>query len=171
MLNVEDSFQAGEKVGTVFLDLTALYDTVWLRGLYMKLLETILDKHIVEFIMEMLSICSFQLHTSSSQCSRLRHIKNCVPQSSVLEPLLFNIYIYDLPSTQLRKYGYADNLAILFSKPSWKAAEEALNEDMVTLSTYFKKCHCKLMAEVIKLGEPSYVSGTVIQHILNYTLT
>ena len=111
---------------------------MWLRRLHMKLLETNPGKHMVEFVMEMLSIRSFQLHTSNGQCSRLRHLKNCVPQGSVMAPLLFNINIYDLPSTQLRKYGYADDLAILPSKPSWKAAEEGLNEDMATLSTYFR---------------------------------
>ena len=94
--------------------------------------------------MEMLSNRSFQLHTSNSQCSRLRHLKNGVPQGSVLAPLLFNIYIYDLPSTQSRKYGYADDLAILLSKPLWKVAEEGLNEDMAILSIYFKKWHLKL---------------------------
>ena len=107
--------------------------TVWLHGLHMKLLETIPDEHMVEFVMEMLTNRSFQLHTSNGQRSRLRHLKNGIPQGSVLAPLLFNICIYDLPSTQLRKYGYADNLAILLSKPSWKAAEEGLNEDMATL--------------------------------------
>ena len=47
--DIENSFQAGEKAGTIFLDLTAAYDTVWLCGLHMKLLETIPDKHIVSF--------------------------------------------------------------------------------------------------------------------------
>ena len=125
--DVEDSFQTGEKAGAIFLDLIAVYDTVWLRGLHMKLLETIPDKHMVEFVMEMRSNCSFQPYTSNGQHSRLRHLKNGVPQCSVLVPLLINIYIYDLPSTQSRKYGYADYLVILLSKPSWKAAEESLN--------------------------------------------
>ena len=31
----------------------------------------------------------------------------------VLAPLLFNIYIHDLPDTIFRKYGYADDMAIL----------------------------------------------------------
>ncbi|KAM3624871.1 uncharacterized protein V6R79_003152 [Siganus canaliculatus] len=58
--DIEESFQAGEKTGAVFLDLTAAYDTVWLRGLHMKLLETIPDKHMVSFIMNMRSNCSFR---------------------------------------------------------------------------------------------------------------
>ena len=49
--------------------------------------------------------------------------------------MLFNIYIYDLPATQSRKYGYADDLAILLNKPSWEAAEEGLTEDMNILSS------------------------------------
>ena len=64
--DIEDSFQAGEKPGTIFLVLTAAYDTVWLRGLHMKLLETIPDKHIVSFIMEMLSNRSYTPATAKA---------------------------------------------------------------------------------------------------------
>ena len=139
--DVEHSFQAGEKAGAVFLHHTAAYDTVWLLSLHMKRLETIPEKHMVEFVMEMLSNHSFQIHTSNGQHSRLRPLKNSVAQGSVLALLLFNIYISDLPSTQSRKYGYEDDLVILLSKPSWKAAEEGRH---VTLSTYFKKWYLKL---------------------------
>ena len=31
--DIEDSFEDKKKVGAVFLDLTAAYDTVWHRGL------------------------------------------------------------------------------------------------------------------------------------------
>ena len=59
--DIEDSFQQKEKVGVVLLDLTAAYDTVWHRGLHLKLLKTIPDRHMVKFIMEMLSNRSFTL--------------------------------------------------------------------------------------------------------------
>ena len=145
--HIEDSFQAGEKAGAVFLDLTAAYDTVWLRGLHMKFLETIPDKHMVSFIMEMLTNRSFRLHTSNGQSSRVRKLKNGVPQGSVLAPILFNIYIHDLPATTSRKYGYADDLAILLSKSSWEAVEEGLSEDMNILSSYLKDWRLKLSVE------------------------
>ena len=57
---------------------------------------------------------SFTLTTSDSEPSRLRRLKNGVPQGSVLAPLLFSIYIYDLPSISSKKYAYADDLAILY---------------------------------------------------------
>ena len=63
---IEDSFQHNEKTGVVFLDLTAAYDTVWHRGLHLKLIRTIPDRHI-----EMLSNRSFVVHTSDGQRSRL----------------------------------------------------------------------------------------------------
>ena len=52
--DIEDSFQNNEWAGVVFLDLTAAYDTVWHRGLHLKLLRIIPDRHMVGFIMEML---------------------------------------------------------------------------------------------------------------------
>ena len=49
------------------------------------------------------------------------------------------IYISDLPETTSRKYGYADDLAILLRRPSWKEMEEGLNTDMTILVDYFRK--------------------------------
>ena len=61
-----------------------------------------------------------------------------------MAPLLFNIYIYDLPSTTSRKYAYAVDLALLHSSRDWKGLEETLSQDMATLSAYLKTCRLKL---------------------------
>ena len=103
--DIEDTFQAGDKAGVVFLDLTAAYDTVWLRGLHLKLIQTLPDRHFVDYILEILTNRSFTLHTSDVQQSRLRRLRNGVPQGSVLAPMLFNIYVHDLPPTLAKKYG------------------------------------------------------------------
>ena len=142
--NIEDSFEAKKKAGAVFIDLTAAYDTVWHRGLTCKLLRLLPDKHMVKMIMELVRNRSFTLTTGDSKQSRLRRLKNGVPQGSVLAPLLFNIYTYDLPSMISRKFAYADDLALLHFSGNWKDLEGTLSQDMSTLSAYLQTWRLKL---------------------------
>ena len=145
--NIEDSFETKKKTGAVFVNLTAAYDTVWHRGLICKLLRLLPDKHIVRMIMELVRHRSFTLtSTGDSKQSWLRHLKNGVPQGSVLAPLLFNIYciFYDLPSMISRKFAYADDFALLHSSGNWKDLEETLSQDMSTLSGYLQTWRLKL---------------------------
>ena len=98
----------------------------------------------VGFIMEMLSNRNFVVHTSDGHRTSLRRMNNGVPQGSVLSPMPFNIFISDLPETTSRKYGYADDLAILLRRPSWKEMEEDLNKDMTILLDYLRKWRLQL---------------------------
>jgi len=98
----------------------------------------------VHMIMEMVGNRSFTPTTGNGQKSRLRRLKNGVPQESVLAPLLFNIYICDLPTTISRKYAYADDLAIMHADGDWQAVEGALTKDMATLSEYLQTWKLKL---------------------------
>ena len=138
------AFEAKKKAGVVFVDLTAAYDTVWHRGLICKLLRLLPDKHMVKMIMELLRNRSFTLTTGDSKQSRLRRLKNGVPQGSVLAPFLFNIYTYDLLSMIFRKLAYADDLALLHSSGNWKDLEGTSSQDMSTLSAYLQIWRLKL---------------------------
>ena len=84
--SIENAFEAKKKTGAVFIDLTAAYDTVWHRGLTCKLLRLLPDKHMVRMIMELIRNRSFTLTTGDSKPSRLRRLRNGVPQGSVLAP-------------------------------------------------------------------------------------
>ena len=87
--DIEDSFSAKKKAAAVFVDFTAAYDTGWNRGLTCKLLHLLPDRHMVRIIMEMVTNRSFTLITGNGKRSRLRRIKNVVPQGSALAPLLW----------------------------------------------------------------------------------
>ena len=128
----------------MFVDLIAAYDTVWHRGLTCKLLRNLLDKHMVCMIMELVRNRSFTLTIGDSKQSWLRRLRNGLPQGSVLAPLLFDIYTYDLPSLTCQKYAYADDLALLYASRDWKAVEDNLSQDMTTLSAYLQTCRLKL---------------------------
>jgi len=89
-------------------------------------------------IMEMVGNRNFALTTGNGQRSRLRRLKSGVQQGSVMTPLLFNIYICDLPTTISTKYAYADDLAIMHADGDWQAVEGALSKDMTTLGEYLQ---------------------------------
>ena len=87
----------------------------------------------VRMIMELVRNRSFTFTSGNSKQSRLRRLKNGVPQGSAWAPLLFNMYTYDLPSMISKKFAYADDLALLHSSGNWKDLEGTLSQDMFTL--------------------------------------
>ena len=87
---------------------------------------------------------NFIVTTGNGKWSRLRHLKNGLAQESVLAPLLFSIYISDLPATVSRKNAYADDLAIMHADGDWQAVEGVLNKDMAIVSQYLQTWKLKL---------------------------
>jgi len=83
----------------------------------------------------------FNLNTGNGKRSRLRHLKNDVPQGSVPAFLLFNIYISDLPNIVSRKF---DDLAIMHADGNWQAVERVLSKDMATVGEYHQTWKLKL---------------------------
>ena len=61
-----------------------------------------------------------------------------------LAPLLFRIYISDLPTTVSRKYAYAVDLAIMHADEDWHVVEGVLSKDMATVDEYLQTGKLKL---------------------------
>ena len=135
---------ARKKAGTVFADFTAAYDTVWHCCLTCKLLHLLPDRHTVKMFMELVTNHSFTLTTRSGTHSRLRRLKNGIPQGSVLASLLYNLYTYNLPTSVSQKYAHADDLTIMHSARDWQAIIGVLSQDLVTLAAYFQTWWLKL---------------------------
>ena len=141
--DIESAFLAKEKAGAVLVDLSAAYDTVWHRGLTLKLLQTIPSKEMVHMILEMITNRGFTLHLSDD-ISKPRRLVNGVPQGSVLAPMLFNIYTADLPTCSSQRYIYADDIALLFRHKSIDRIEKCLSNDLNQLKQYFHHWRLKL---------------------------
>lgn len=135
---IESGFQKKLKTSTVFIDLTAAYDTVWREGLVYKLLKTLKCSKTSSLINNMLTNRIFQVFLNDD-CSKARKLSNGLPQGSVLSPLLFNLYVSDLPDTTSRKFGYADDLSLATQSHDMSITEDTLTADLTLLSQYLKK--------------------------------
>ncbi|KAI5744621.1 hypothetical protein M8J76_003905 [Diaphorina citri] len=93
-------------------------------------------------INNMLANRTFQLILGDSTSSK-KILNNGLAQGSVLAPLLFALYIADIPETKSHKFGYADDWALATSSSNVEETEEILTEDLHVLSTYFRKWRLK----------------------------
>ena len=141
--DIEDAFEANTFAGAVFVDLSAAYDTVWLRGLTLKLLHIIPSKDMVRMLLAMISQRSFVVNLRGL-LSRRRFLRNGVPQGSVLAPLLFNVYTHDLPQTSSKRYIYADDIALLHQAKTATDVEQTLSRDLDLLAIFFHRWRLKL---------------------------
>ena len=124
-------------MSVVFLDLTKAFDTVdhdillaKLSGYGIRNNELTLFKNYLTDRGQVVVIDSVQ-----SNCNIVTH---GVPQGSILGPLLFIIFINDLPSviSQSKIVLNADDTAILYSAKHKKEIENTLNQELVGVADW-----------------------------------
>lgn len=135
---IENGFQKLLKTSCVLIDLTAAYDTVWRDGLIYKLLKVIPCRKICSLINNMLSYRLFTVHLGD-KISNKHKLSNGLAQGSVLAPLLFSLYISDLPKTASRKFGYADDWTLAVQHNLMEITQELLKADLIIISNYLKR--------------------------------
>lgn len=140
--HIEAGFQLKMKTSVAFIDLSAAYDTVWREGLIYKFIKVIPCKKTAQLIDNMLSNRNFKVIMGDS-ISNTKKLNNGLAQGSVLAPLLFNLYISDIPDTNCRKFGYADDWALAVRNNNIPEAENILSEDLSKLSRYFRQWRLK----------------------------
>jgi hypothetical protein len=123
----------------IFLDLSKAFDTInhkillqklhdyGIRGLANKWIQSYLDNR-------------KQMVVFNQNSSNMSSITCGVPQGSILGPLLFLLYINDLPccSNNLHFILFADDTNILFSHKDPKFLERELNKELTIITNWFK---------------------------------
>ncbi|KAJ2950833.1 hypothetical protein O0L34_g9105 [Tuta absoluta] len=136
--HLEHGFENNMKSSAAFIDLTAAYDTVWRRGLLYKFLKVIPSVKLYNLLTDALTNRTFQVSLGEHVSNR-KKLNNGLPQGSVLAPLLFNLYIHDLPDTISRKFGYADDLALVVQSKSMDATQMSLEGDLEAMDNFFTR--------------------------------
>ena len=135
---IEDGYENKEITGSVFVDLTAAYDTVNHRLLLLKVAKFTRNSKIVSIIQSLLTNRRFFVEMDGRK-SRWRTQKNGLPQGSVLAPVLFNIYTNDQPEFEnIRRFIYADDLSLATQADCFETIETRLTSALQQLTEYYK---------------------------------
>ena len=140
LLTVLDEFylaiEKGEKVDVVYIDFKRVFDTVPISGLK-KVKEAGINGKIFDFIRNFLTNRTYTVKIND-KFSKTFQVSSGVPQGSVRGPILFTIFINDLPTSIPKEIScklYADDVKLLVRHNN-DGNRETLNESLKVLQKW-----------------------------------
>lgn len=130
------AFSGDESVVAAFLDIKSAYDNVCLSILMKKLQKLQVPPNLIRFIINLLSGRKITINGLN------RMIWKGLPQGSVLSPILYAIYTYDLESSlaaTCKILQYADDVVIYSNDKSINIACSSLSRALDLLKIYLDK--------------------------------
>ena len=168
--NILGNMDKGLITGAVFLDLSKAFDTVNHTRLFDKLQSTEFSSDTVKWFQSYLTNRK-QVTAIANQTSSSKPVPIGVPQGSVLGPLLFLIYVNDLPLhvSHCEMSLYADDTVIYYSSNCASELQEKLNSDLQNLCQWFS--HNLLTLNVLKCKFVLYGSFHKLSKFQSVALT
>ena len=137
-----------QNTGAVLLDVEKAFDSVWTNGLLRKLLEMEIPKGLIHILASYLNDRSFRVKVDDV-ISEPRPIRAGVPQGSILGPVLFTLYINDMPTPEypnLEMGIYADDTIIYGTSRSNPLLVKRLNGALENIREWCLKWRVKINA-------------------------
>ena len=129
---IYSSFDGGFEVRSVFLDISKAFDKVWHEGIIFKLQQNGISDDLLNILSDFLRNRK-QRVTLNGQSSSWTNVNAGVPQGSILGPLLFLIYINDLPD------GLSSNAKLFADDTSLFLVLHDINTSTIELNSDLKK--------------------------------
>lgn len=165
-----DLFSAADRSSTVdcvFIDFSKAFDTVCHKLLLLKLNALNIDANVLKWIECFLSNRT-QFVTANDHCSPTSPVTSGVPQGSVLGPLLFLIYINDLPKDISSSIKLFADDCVIYREIRTNADNLALQTDLDHISSW---CDAWLMKLNVTKCKAMRISRCISHNVpCDYTL-
>ena len=133
---IYEALDAGFKVRSVFLDISKAFDKVWHEVVLFKLSQNGISGNLLKLLTDFLKNRK-QRVTLNGQTSFWTEVNAGVPQVSILGPLLFLIYINDLPDVlSSNAKRFADDTSLFSVVHDIHSSASGLNEDLKTINDW-----------------------------------
>ena len=132
-----EGFDDGLVAGMILIDLQKAFYTINHDILLKKLSIIGFSDHTVKWFQSYLSNRKFMVNLENS-FSEVSSISCGVPQGSIIGPLLFLIYVNDMPmAIKCDLFLYVDDTCLVFQIKNVKDIEKQLNEDFANIRDWF----------------------------------
>ena len=142
VIDVQDyilkNMDEGKVTGAIFLDLKKAFDTVSHSLLIDKLKKYGISGFELNWFK---SYLSHRMQSVKIGCSLsdLKHINIGIPQGSILGPLLFIVFVNDLPDiVSCKTTMYADDTSLLVSSSDPSCLQNSLNHNLCNIANWFR---------------------------------
>ncbi|KAJ4429065.1 hypothetical protein ANN_26066 [Periplaneta americana] len=143
---VETARERRQTIAIVALDMQRAFDTVWHDGLRYKLTNLGLPPQITRWISDFLQDRTAQIKINNQLPTPLI-IHGGVPQGTVLSPILYNLFVADIPTTRQTNVTlgqFADDTIYVASGRTIYVATQGMNNALTDLTTWLKQWRLKL---------------------------
>lgn len=141
---IEKGFEEKKYTAAIFLDIKQAFDSVWHNGLLSKLIKIKTPNYLVHIIKSFLENRKF-LTIVNSATSSIKPVQAGVPQGSIMGPLLFNIFVHDIPELEDTTLAmFADDTTLLTQNSDLNITISQLQDSLNIITKWFSKWKLQL---------------------------